>query len=166
MTREEAITNLNMISVAFVEPITKEQRELIDETFDMAIKALEEKPCDCISRAEAQTEIMMFAGNEKNNDDIYIKVSDAVELLRELPPVQPQTEILLNQHDSELNRVKDELETKADYKAFAEWVASEIFTEEWEYNKDAFAEIACRKLNKLGIVASEGNVWTLKESED
>jgi hypothetical protein len=46
MTREEAIANLNMISVAFVEPVTKEQRKLIDDTFDMAIKALEQDPCD------------------------------------------------------------------------------------------------------------------------
>ena len=44
MTREEAIANLNMISVAFVEPVTKEQRKLIDDTFDMAIKALEQEP--------------------------------------------------------------------------------------------------------------------------
>ena len=42
MTREEAINNLNMISVAFVEPVTKEQRKLIDDTFDMAIQALEQ----------------------------------------------------------------------------------------------------------------------------
>lgn len=44
ITREEAIENLNMISVAFVEPVTKEQRKLIDDTFDMAIKALEQEP--------------------------------------------------------------------------------------------------------------------------
>ena len=31
-----------MIRVAFVEPVTKEQRKLIDDTFDMAIKALEQ----------------------------------------------------------------------------------------------------------------------------
>ena len=41
MTREEAIANLNMISVAFVEPVTKEQRKLINDTFDIAIEALE-----------------------------------------------------------------------------------------------------------------------------
>ena len=35
---------------------------------------------------------------------------------------------------------------------FANWVADEIFDDMWEYNKDAFAEIACRKLAKLGIV--------------
>lgn len=42
MTRKEAITNLNMISVAFVEPVTKGQRAIIDDTFNMAIKALEQ----------------------------------------------------------------------------------------------------------------------------
>lgn len=44
MTREEAITNLKMIRVAFVEPITEEQAKLIDDTFDMAIKALKTPP--------------------------------------------------------------------------------------------------------------------------
>ena len=44
MNREEAIANLNMISVAFVDPVTKEQRKLIDDTFDMAIKALKQMP--------------------------------------------------------------------------------------------------------------------------
>lgn len=44
MTREEAIANLNMISVAFVEPVTKEQRKLINDTFEMAIQALSQEP--------------------------------------------------------------------------------------------------------------------------
>lgn len=44
MTREEAITNLNMIRVAFVDPVTKEQMKLINNTFDTAIKALEQEP--------------------------------------------------------------------------------------------------------------------------
>lgn len=49
MTREAAVTNLNMIRVVFVEPVTMEQRKLIDETFDMAIQALSQEPCrkDC-----------------------------------------------------------------------------------------------------------------------
>ena len=56
---------------------------------EMAIKALSQEPCDdAIDRAEAMTEIMMFAGNVKpDEEDIYIKVSDAVQLLRELPSV-------------------------------------------------------------------------------
>lgn len=48
---------------------------------------------------------------------------------------------------------------------FAKWVAREIFDDEWEYNKDAFAEIACRKLEKLGIVEANGDEWELVELE-
>lgn len=59
-----------------------------------------------------------------------------------------------------------EQEPATDYKTFAEWVAKEIFSEEWEFNKDAFAEIACRKLAKLGIVKVDGDKWVLRESED
>jgi len=44
MTREDAVSNLKMIRVAFVEPITAEQARLIDDTFDMAIKALGQEP--------------------------------------------------------------------------------------------------------------------------
>lgn len=53
-----------------------------------------------------------------------------------------------------------------DYKAFAEWVAEEIFDENWEYNKDAFAELACRKLAKLGIVIAKGDEWVLVEPQE
>ena len=52
---------------------------------------------------------------------------------------------------------------------FAKWVADEIFDENWEYNKDAFAELACRKLAKLGIVRAKGDEWELidpHESEE
>lgn len=43
MTNKETITNLEMIRIAFVDPVTKEQRKIIDDTFDMAIKALEQE---------------------------------------------------------------------------------------------------------------------------
>lgn len=52
MTREEAIANLEMISIAFVDPVTKEQRKLIDDTFEMAIKALEQMPCKDATNGE------------------------------------------------------------------------------------------------------------------
>jgi hypothetical protein len=58
-----------------------------------------------------------------------------------------------------------EQEPKMCYRAFAEWVASEIFDENWEYNKDAFAELACRKLAKLGIVRAKGDEWELVKLE-
>lgn len=49
---------------------------------------------------------------------------------------------------------------------FAKWVATEIFDDMWEYNYEAFAEIACRKLAKLGIVRENGNQWELVESQE
>lgn len=49
---------------------------------------------------------------------------------------------------------------------FAEWVAREIFDDNWEYNKEAFAEIACRKLAKLGIVRAKGDEWELVEPQE
>lgn len=55
------------------------------------------------------------------------------------------------------------LEQKTEMWQFVEWVAREIFSDMWEYNKDAFAELACRKLAKLGIVRAKGDEWELIE---
>lgn len=49
---------------------------------------------------------------------------------------------------------------------FANWVAEEIFDENWEYNKDAFAELTCRRLAKLGIVRAKGDEWELVEPQE
>ena len=46
---------------------------------------------------------------------------------------------------------------------FAEWVAEEIFSDDWEYNKDSFEEVACRKLEKLGIVRKTETDWELAD---
>lgn len=51
-------------------------------------------------------------------------------------------------------------------KQFAEWVAREIFDDMWEYNQNSFAEIACRKLAKLGIVREKGDEWELIETQE
>ena len=57
------------------------------------------------------------------------------------------------------------LEQEPKTEQFAKWVATEIFDDMWEYNKDSFAEIACRKLAKLGIVRAKGDEWELVEGE-
>ena len=50
---------------------------------------------------------------------------------------------------------------------FAQWVADEIMDEElWELNYGAFSEIACRKLEKLGIVKSNNGYWELVEPQE
>lgn len=48
---------------------------------------------------------------------------------------------------------------KEDLYDFATWVADYIFTENWDLNCYAFAELACRKLNKLGIVQKTDDKW-------
>lgn len=66
--------------------------------------------------------------------------------------------------------LEDEDEDSSVYEAtaeqFAKWVATEIFDDNWKYNKDAFDELACRKLAKLGIVRANGDEWELVESEE
>ena len=49
---------------------------------------------------------------------------------------------------------------------FAEWVAEEMFSDDWEYNKDSFEELACRKLEKMGIVKGTKTDWKLVNMED
>ena len=67
MTREEAIKNLEMIRVAFVEPVTKEQRKLIDDTFDIAIKTLKQEPC--VDATNGQVLLQMFPPSVYFGDD-------------------------------------------------------------------------------------------------
>lgn len=62
--------------------------------------------------------------------------------------------------------ILDYLEQEPKTEQFAKWVAEEIFDDMWEYNKDSFAEIACRKLAKLGIVRAKCDEWELVESQE
>lgn len=50
---------------------------------------------------------------------------------------------------------------------FAKWVAAEVIDEElWTYNHLAFAELACRKLVKLGIMQESDGKYTYEVVED
>ena len=71
-------------------------------------------------------------------------------------------EDLNNAYDVAINA----LEQEPKMEQFAKWVATEIFDDMWEYNKDSFAEIACRKLAKLGIVRAKGDEWELVEPQE
>ena len=77
MTREEAITELNTFKIGA-------KSELGETALDMAIKALEQEPCeDCISREQAKTAIR----------DRFKDLPSRVEIntiLNELSSVTPQ----------------------------------------------------------------------------
>lgn len=54
------------------------------------------------------------------------------------------------------------------YIEFCEWVADTVLYEDFEdkWTLGAFAEVACRKLHKLGFVRKDGEYWTKDEVED
>ena len=50
---------------------------------------------------------------------------------------------------------------------FAQWVAKMIFDTPFEdMDFDTFSELACRKLEKLGLVEMVGDEWHLKAKEE
>jgi len=97
---------------------------------------------DCISRKAA----LDITWHDPSYSDPLNVLTEVRDKIRELPSVTPQE--------------------PDQYKSFCEFVASEIFSENWEYNKDSFAEIACRKLAKLGIVRKNGDTWELVEPQE
>ena len=54
------------------------------------------------------------------------------------------------------------------FKAFAEWVASEVCNEGFEemWTLGAFAEVACRKLYALGIVQKFRDEWVYVDKDE
>lgn len=55
-----------------------------------------------------------------------------------------------------------EKKTQCEWIEFAQFVAKEVLDECFEDNAGAFAEIACRKLVKLGMVEVDGDVYRMK----
>ena len=52
--------------------------------------------------------------------------------------------------------------TQDKWEEFARWVAKEVLDNYFEESSGAFAEIACRKLVKLGLVEVKDNVYKMK----
>ena len=92
-----------------------------------------------------------------------MKESEAIELIEN--DLKLHSKDLSSKYKNGLRMAIKALEQSPNTEQFAKWVATEIFDDMWEYNKDSFAEIACRKLAKLGIVRAKGDEWELVESE-
>lgn len=160
MSREEAESELMQIYGS----LSEEKKKALD----VAFKAMEQEPCDVFDEygnykypsdfelTEPNTATSMPSGDliqrqavldivdgySESQSNVEDVTQDIISDIMVLPPVKPQ-----ESYD------------------FAKWVATEIF-DEWEYNKDAFAEIACRKLAKLGIVRAKGDEWELVEPQE
>ena len=153
MTREEINVLHDIVDIYEKEdkyPLLKDKQI---RTIKKAIQALEQEPCEDVISRQAVLDIIRFEYKwlldaKGHNADTEIAFNGMKSKVADLPSGKPQ-------------------ESKTEQ--FAEWVATEIFDDMWEYNKDAFAELACRKLEKLGIVRAKGDEWelvNLQESED
>lgn len=65
-----------------------------------------------------------------------------------------------------LDMAVEALEADAKLVRFAEWVADWILRSDFEESAGGFAELACRRLEDLGIMRKDGNVWVRKEVEE
>jgi hypothetical protein len=103
MTNAEAIIEMQLLKKAYCNTHTdaqlKKNREVI-VAYDLAIKALEQEPCDCISRAKAQKHIytrlyesaLNNVGYECKASDIFTDIAEnrLSTWISEIPSVQPK----------------------------------------------------------------------------
>ena len=158
MTREEIINGLKFTVEMFLldpstgETITEPRNDMDKTTIDAcrgAIELLEQEPSgDLISRADRLIDLANAIEIDDSGYWTNKKISSALRNISSIVDALPS--------------VKQEPKIGQ----FAKWVATEIFDDNWEYNKDAFAEIACRKLAKLGIVRANGDEWELVEPQE
>lgn len=115
------------------------------------VPSVRPEPCeDCISRREAiylADEMKYDLPDDERLADLAISHNEAIldyqTKLSLLPSVRP---------------VKND--------KFIQFVTDEIFDENWEYNAGAFAELACRRLAKMGYVRENGDKWEKVECDD
>lgn len=72
------------------ESYAKEFEKDLNEVLDLAIKALEQEPCeDCVSRAEAIKELKESAEHHANDTREEVLLRRDRDIIRALPPVTP-----------------------------------------------------------------------------
>lgn len=169
MTREEAIrllkTYRNCLFGILTEPIDMaikalERQDKLQRALDMekgAYNALV-KNIQCEDAISRQA-VLETLDNMDNALDEDRTIENYKELLKECYEVLPLVN-LQEPCDDVISRQAEQ---------FARWVAKELFDDIWEDNPnafDGFAELACRKLEKLGFVRANGGEWELVEPQE
>lgn len=147
MTSEEAREWLRSIKDNYIYGGDEAFDNARREALSMADEALRCKPCeDAVSR-DLMTNTLgatCIAKRDEKGDLIALCSID------HLPSVTMPCQ-----------REKDQ--NPEEFRKFAEWVARELFDDDWPHNMDAFVEVACRKLSKLGLVKDLGEIWGLAD---
>lgn len=86
--------------------------------------------------------------------------NDAVSLLGSAPTLDV---VPTDYHDK---CMKVEIEKRMALEEFAEWITEWVFKDSFEEESGAFAELACRRLARLGYVVKEGENWLMREVEE
>ena len=166
MTNQEAI-----------EILTKVERYGVEaEAVNLAIKALETPQGDLISRSEAKKLGATCLAKRNENGQL-----EAIISLDNAPTVDLISPTIINVNIPEETKQKLIEKLQKPYKLlvlpepeitferlqgewieFARWVAKEVLDDYFEDTSGAFAEIACRKLVKLGLVEVKDNVYKMK----
>lgn len=163
LSREEAIERIKMIleeataNEDAVSYVTSDD----EDALDMAIKALEQEPCeDCVSR-ESVIELMNMMIDKSNSFNYYDIENETLEKISNLPSVTPKGVTVTEFAD----RCRECGTRYGRYKDFCEYVAKMVLKDDFEENAGANAEFLCRKLSKLGIVKADEDEWVLAEME-
>ena len=131
-----------------------------DKAFDEAVDAIERKASE------------KKHGRLIDADELIELIDDDISSLnmpREGYDVCLCTLEMMKQYIKVLPTVEDEpsklREVIEPYIEFCEWVADTVLYEDFEdkWTLGAFAEVACRKLHKLGLVRKDGEYWTMDE---
>ena len=89
MTREEAIKAIQ----DFQNDYDSNGSGYLDDALDMAIKALEQQPCEnCVIRQAVQDYMVKYLSQSLNNDVVWKVVEAINELIGELSSVIPKME--------------------------------------------------------------------------
>jgi len=91
---------------------------------------------DLISRSDLRTKMKEAFDTDRSYEEL---VDEYEQLVENAPAVEPTGKLL----------------------DFARWVATEVCDDDFKENADCFAEVACRKLVKLGLVKLNEHTYTL-----
>ena len=86
----------------------------------------------------------------------------AIEAIEELKNRYLDRKVVLAKAQDAVNNLPT-ISPKTGYIEFAEWVAEEVMRE--DFGDGFFAEAACRKLYRLGIITMDGDKWKLEREE-
>ena len=88
--------------------------------------------------------------NAIENTDVPMSAKEWDELTDAIVSIPAVDYVPMDFHD---RCMQTEIRKRHDLERFVKWVMDEIFSENWEDNRIAFDELACRKLVKMGYVA-------------